>query len=370
MRPVLHGPRFEGGSVPFELLRDLAVLEELVVEVAKHRFLQAHERRRRVPRGFTARVELRLTRIEDGSAAVAIDLVVPADLLPETEPERRYAFEARDAIVNGIAAAAAGRAIADHLPAAALSYFDRLGRGLRDGEWIEFHRDRDPSPVRFDREVRRRLVLASPTAKELTEETSVRGRIPEADQHVSTFQLMLPEGRKIKAPIEAPHLDLVLEAFNGWRQGQSVEIRGVGRFDRNNRLLSLDSVHDITLLDPLDVVARLDEIAALSDGWLDGEGMAPSRAGTEWLASWLSASEMAEFPMPRLYPTPEGGVQAEWTLGTVEISLEIDLVRRRGTLHRLDLASNGESELDLELESPEAAQQLARELRDAEASSR
>ena len=29
--------------------------------------------------------------------------------------------------------------------------------------------------------------------------------------------------------------------------------------------------------------------------------------------------------MPYLYPTPEGGVQAEWTLGSWEVSLEVAL---------------------------------------------
>ena len=32
-----------------------------------------------------------------------------------------------------------------------------------------------------------------------------------------------------------------------------------------------------------------------------------------------------DLPLPHLYPTPEGGVQAEWTLGSWEISLEITL---------------------------------------------
>ena len=40
--------------------------------------------------------------------------------------------------------------------------------------------------------------------------------------------------------------------------------------------------------------------------------------------------------MPHLYPTESGGVQAEWSIGSIEISLELNLDTRSGEWHALD----------------------------------
>lgn len=365
MRPILHGPRFDGGGVPFEVLGDLAALEQMLVEVAKHKFRQANAGRIRAPRGFSDRVQLQLVAVADGSAVVEIALAVASAMLPGLEPERGYMIEARDAIVEGIAAAGAGQPITAFLPETTLGYFDRFGRSLRDGEWIELERAGRQS-VRFDREVRRRLVLASPSANELTEEVALRGRVPEADQQTRSFHLLLTDGRKVKMPIDEAHLEVVIEAFNGWRSGQGVEVRGIGRFDRNNRLLGVDSVVDVTLLDPLDVAARIEELGTLRDGWLDGAGIAPSRDGLAWLEAWLTSPAAENLPAPHLYPTPEGGVQAEWTIGASEVSAEIDLENKSAAIHRLDLSTGADTEDVLDLVDPVALERLAAILASAE----
>jgi hypothetical protein len=74
LKPHLKGERFEGAAIPLEMLRDLALLEEMVTEVAKWVYLRQHPGRTRSPRGFTGGVEFRLTRVEDGSAIPVISL--------------------------------------------------------------------------------------------------------------------------------------------------------------------------------------------------------------------------------------------------------------------------------------------------------
>ena len=69
LQPHLTGSRFAGHSIPLEFLKDLAVLQEMIIEVAKWRFLQDNPGRRRCPRGFTEGIELKLTGIEEGCAA-------------------------------------------------------------------------------------------------------------------------------------------------------------------------------------------------------------------------------------------------------------------------------------------------------------
>ncbi|MCE2434685.1 MAG: hypothetical protein J4F29_17440 [Candidatus Latescibacteria bacterium] len=95
---------------------------------------------------------------------------------------------------------------------------------------------------------------------------------------------------------------------------------------------------------------NLDEFRDLKDGWLEGEGVAPSLDGLDWLAATFDRHFPNDLPLPYLYPTPEGGVQAEWSLSANEISLEVDLVTRQGAWHQLDMNTNADGARKLNLD--------------------
>ncbi|MEP7011030.1 MAG: hypothetical protein ABJC13_11965 [Acidobacteriota bacterium] len=362
LRPRLIGPRFENRAIPLEVLKDLAVIEEMVIEVAKWKFLCAHPERRRSPRRFTEGIELKLTGVEEGSAVPVISLFLASSLL--FPPDSQHYFEeAREAIVGAIGAAEQNKAIGAHLPDKALSYFDRIGRSLRDGEAMEFTTPLQPAPARLTRETRRKLVFAPASTVSLTEETAIRGLIPEADQDDKTFEIQLVDGRKIKAPLEPQTLEAVLEAFIGYKNGSRVLVQGVGNFSRGANLQSFESVEHVTLLDPLDVPARLDQLRILKDGWLNGKGTAPSLGGLDWLSQAFSEHFPDDLRLPYLYPVAEGGVQAEWSLPPFEITLEIDLAGRKGEWHELELKTEAEEQRDLPLDKPDGWKWLADRLR-------
>lgn len=92
----------------------------------------------------------------------------------------------------------------------------------------------------------------------------------------------------------------------------------------------------------LDVPARLAELAKLEDGWLDGEGRAPDRKALAWLAERFERCWPRALPLPYLYPTVEGGVQAEWSIPPYAVSLEVDLGKREAEWHALDLKTRAE----------------------------
>src|SRR5689334_2747493 len=100
-----------------------------------------------------------------------------------------------------------------------------------------------------------------------------------------------------------------------------------------------------------DVAARLDALRALKDGWMEGKGKALSADGLIWLSGASQRWLAAEFSIPYLYPTAEGGVQAEWSLPPFEVSLEIDLGRRRGYWHRLNVQTGADDEREVDLSS-------------------
>ena len=111
----------------------------------------------------------------------------------------------------------------------------------------------------------------------------------------------------------------------------------------DDKIKSIESVEHVDLLDPLEATVRLQEIASLKDGWFDGTGIAPPKDGLTWLDESFSSRFGSELPLPRLYPTPAANVLGEWLFGRNDVSLEIDLLSRRGEYSALDL-DTGESE--------------------------
>ena len=348
LRPRLVGARFEGGNIPLEVLSDLSALREIVIEVAKWRYLLDHPNRQRSPKGFARGVSLNLTGVGEGSAILAISIEFHSSQLPNS-PQlpgmpgqyEQYFLEARDAVIDAIAAAECDEPPTKALPENILSHFDRLGSRLQDGESIEFHGATHARSARLTKESRRRLVLAS-RLNEVTQEVSVRGYIPEVNQDRMTFQFQLLEGRKVDGVIHSHHFDTVLEVFGNYKSSGRAIVRGLGKYDRQERLVRLESIEDILSLDPLDVPARLYELRGLKNGWLDGEGVAPSTDRLNWLAETFDRLYPDELPLPHVYPTVEGGIQAEWSLGSCEASLTIDLAARKGDWHVLPTGRNAE----------------------------
>lgn len=84
---------------------------------------------------------------------------------------------------------------------------------------------------------------------------------------------------------------------------------------------------------------RCMELLDLAPGWLDGEGRPPSRDLLELVGEWLEQHQRKDGLQPRLYPTPEGGVEAEWRIGRLDLSVEFDPSSGLAECHQLDLDS-------------------------------
>ena len=381
LRLRLIGDRFEGHAIPLGFLKGLAVLEKMIVEVAKAEFLKERHGYQRIPRGFTKGIELKLTRIEEGSAVAVISL----DEVPSSQFWNLPYFErAREALIEAIGVAEQNLSITEYLSEKALRYFARFVRNLRDDEAIEFAIPTRDTPAKLTKKSRQWLVLPSPkyeglaeetvtsnmkskaipdalAIKELTEETTVRGTVPEADQDNMTFEVQLIDGQKVRAPILPQHLDTILEALRGYQNG--VRVRLQGQFNRSEHFPSFASTEHVSILDPLDIPARLEELRLLKNGWLEGGGRALSREGLDWLSRTFERHYPENLPLPYLYPTEEGGVQAEWSLGPKEVSLEIEFRSHSGEWHVLDMETNEVSEQTLNINNANDWKWLVEQIR-------
>lgn len=359
LAPRLTGKRFDDHSIPLELLEDLSVMEQLIVEMAKVVYLEKNPTRQRVPRGFEENVSLKLCAVDEGSAILKIALIYALggstsgqqtlDLFPD--PNYAYFEEARDRVYNGIAAANNGENITNYIPEPLLGYFNRIGKRLKEDEAINFNPGSSKN-LNLDRNTRKKLVLASSSIKQVTAETYIFAQIPEVDKNKQTFTLLIEGTQRISSVLPDPHYETIMKAFNDFEKNCKVVVKGIGRFNQNDKLESFEAIEQISILDPLDVMYRLDELAKLEDGWLDSSGVAPRRDDLMWFYQMFESNFDKNLPLPAIFPTPEGGIQTEWNIGGSEISLTINLDSKVGDYHSYNFLSKEEASLELKLDEP------------------
>ena len=319
----------------------------MVLEVAKWRYLEANPGRQRIPRGFADSISLKLIRIDTGSA-------IPVIILSPTQreldgvplPYQPLFEEAREHIVDVIALAEQEDLTSADicLPLGHLTYFNKIGQSLREDECLELPSHKRNTLARLTRETRRRLLLWSSVTPSSTikRDVTLRGGVPEADQSRMTFELQPVYGLKVAGPIPVQHFQTIVDAFNGYHEGVKILLQGVGRYDRQGRISGLESISYVRPLDPLDIPARLDEFRNMKDGWLEGKGVAPSRLGLDWLSASFERHFPDDLPLPYVFPTPEGGIEAEWQLGTHSAIFGIDINTRRGDWLQFDRQQSDE----------------------------
>jgi len=105
-------------------------------------------------------------------------------------------------------------------------------------------------------------------------------------------------------------------------------------------------------LHPTDFAARLDEFRDMRNGWLEGEGSAPSPAWLDWLADSFTRHFQDGAPLPYAYPTADGGIRMEWPQGNNALILEVDIEAHKGEWLRFSRSSEDCMERTLDLDNP------------------
>lgn len=331
LRPRLCGGRFNDGGIPLEVLPDLLALQELVADVARSEYLREHPSERKAPPGFAENLKLKLTAIRPGSAIAEISFAHSKPALPgvpdvsdETPEFETYARQAADKIRDVIDAGQSDEALPGGLPSGFRKHLKKLGRSLGEEERIEFESPSSPSPTVLTPQICNRLVERLSVQEEFAPGTFL-GRVPELDHDRRRFEFWPTGGSKIPVRLPDSHRETLMEAFNKFWNESKVSLTGHGVVGDDGKLLRLESIQDVRVLQPLDLEAQIDEIANLRDGWLDGDGAAPDQAGLEWFSTKFADLYPNDLPPAYLYPTPEGGLQAEWSVNGWELALEVDL---------------------------------------------
>lgn len=347
--PTFRGGRFNDNALPVSLLPELSAYREIIIDVAKCLFLQSHPTRKRVPKGFVDSFQLVLRNVEPGSARPVLERFIPDNaqaMLPFLAHD--FFARARDQVENAVVAASARHLLPNEFPRSVIPQFNKFGKGLRDGEYIELCGPEHANGPHYDRETRRHLILQYKPEYEDSIDliAEIRGGVLDREQ--ITFRLA--DGGLVDAI--APE-SVVQQVFP--LVPSQVRLIGSGMFDQNNRLKSIIHIDelmttedDMPLPTPLD--DRIAQIADLGEGWFEPNSprFEPDVLGyfRDYLSDVLADGTI---PAPFIYPTPEGNLQAEWSFPAWEVTL---LLRPRdpiALLHATHLESDAERDIRLEI---------------------
>ena len=309
---TFDGGRFLDHSIPVEVLSELGTVQHLVLRVARHLFLTAHPTRKRVPRGFVDAAQLHLISSEANCFTAHLDR--STEIVEGSE----FLASGRDLAIRALGAASTGEGLPGDFPPDALELLAALGSKLDDDEFLLVARSANDSlSARVDQSTRAKL--AALIKRPLERAESLDGEVEQMDDLAHRYVLRTRDGKRIEVPFEMAQRDSVVLALQ-WRPITRVRVSGKLVFANPPRM---KNVEDLELIDderaPEIQVAwtRIESFDDIRDGWFSGEGLAPSAHATS-VAKMVLARLLIEnptLPRPQIYPTPLGGVQAEWVLG-------------------------------------------------------
>lgn len=364
-QPRLTGKRFDSHTLPVELLSDFAALEELIIELAKQKYLEAHPDRQRVPRGFSDGISLNLATINEGSIIpgfVLTSILTASSLFAASEPTLTYFEQAKETVIHCISNAENNLGI--ELAPRFISYFNRIGKNLLEDEAIEFNPASTSNKAVLNKQTRRKILLSADQNAEYLDNTSLVARISEMDKSKQTFTL---ENQTLKIPavrIPSEHKDLIYQAFNEFEQGNYVRLKGIAKFNASNKIVMVETIEHMDILDAGDLEVRLEQISALKAGWYNGSGSAYNKNQLQAFLVLFNNNYSDDLPNPTTYPTVNGEIQLEWTNDSLDVSLTINLEDLSGSFHALKFSDQSETEKTYDLNLATAWEELNRWLRE------
>lgn len=112
----------------------------------------------------------------------------------------------------------------------------------------------------------------------------------------------------------------------------------------------------------VDVPIRLQELATLKNGWLDGEGIAPKRDELSLLLKLFNNYFDFGLPLPYVYPTLTGGIQMEWRYSNYDVSLDVDFNTNSAYFNALNLVTGAEEDYSIEFTTAEGWEAINKSL--------
>jgi len=357
LKPKLEGHRFDDHTLPVSMLEDFSAFEELVFELAKKIYLEKNPSRKRVPKGFTENVYLKLSNIEEGSTIPKILIAAVTSLTSPTIPIQNaenfsYFEQAREKVFELVENVNAGKSI--EIETKFLNYFNRIGKNLEEGETIDFLNEPSSSRnIKFNKNTRRKILLSRNENLEYSEKIKENILIPSIDKKNQIFKIEI-NGNIIECPFTKDFQETILTAFQEYENKTLVSIKATGVFNENNKLIHIEDIESMDILDPFDISVRLSELSKLEDKWYDGiNGKALNNERLELFKNYFENYFNNDLTLPAIFPTINGDIVLEWKKDYNEISLDVNLSNFNSSLFYFEMQNDDndfEKQLDLNLE--------------------
>lgn len=340
------GGRYNDLGYPLETLGELATYQRLLVETARAVWLEEHPNKKNVPSSVVKDLKLRLTVVEKGS------------VIPMTRPETPEAIDLIDSSRDRIRTIFEFIVEKKHLP---FDLSDRsrdllksLGKSLAPDETLHV-KARRKKAVRYTAAIRDEMTT-NEVAGEVALDGWLPGRVISFTPDKQSFEVRLASGRTVPAYFEAAEFWSELTPFVApTREANLVRFQARYAEALSGEIVRLDNVsaveefiHSGEVWSP-----RLEHLLTLRAGWFEGGGSPVEMQAIQYADRIMTLlSDQIVDLAPRLFPTPDGGVQIEVDSGSkrieVTISPDIDVEG-----YGLDAESNGDE--DRALASPEEA---------------
>jgi hypothetical protein len=354
VRVRFAGGRFDSHTIPFDVLPDLSAYRDLIVEIAKYLFRVRNPDRQRVPKGFVESFQLGLSQVIQGNSATALARrIESSDEYAQAElafPHREFE-DARDLIDRVIAAANDEQELPSDFPKELVGRFNRFGQSLRTGEFAEISYS-NSAAARYDGKTRKRIVLSANSTYEnpLDQKFTLDGGALSSN----LVHVLDTEGNRFDFRVDSNE---ECERAIANRRHQ-VRLVGVGQFDRHDRLSKIITCNELIYTDDeprQSFEDRLDEIAQTPSGWYSEGNPAPNSNAIAKMRNFVKlVTDEASVPVPYIYPLPNGGITAEWTIGDWQVSANVDVSNFAIELHALNVDTDQELESAITAEDEQA----------------
>ena len=131
-----EGERFVGHALDVDCVQELSAYRNIILDCAKELWRQNHPNRVRLPKRFEEGFRLQFDRIDDGSAVVPLQRIVPADQGEFDLGSQDEFDKAAELVDAAISAANDDRLLPEALPANVVPLFREFGRTLREGTCV------------------------------------------------------------------------------------------------------------------------------------------------------------------------------------------------------------------------------------------
>lgn len=244
-RLYFKGERFRDHALDLTALSELRQFQKMVAETAKALWRKANPDRDRLPRHFEDRTRLCLRKIEEGSAAVPLEVFIEEPEQRELwEPEPVEVNEAIDLAYRVFGAVHEDTSLPDEFPKELLTEYARWGQGLSDDEVLEFAPP-GKSVARVTARERERLTALTEPPYE--DEVDVTGQVLEADVRQRKFQLWLDDRTSVNVSFTEEQEAEVTTALKDHKMLR-LRARGRGEFTPQGTLQRITSVNRLLLV--------------------------------------------------------------------------------------------------------------------------